>query len=84
MPDNILINLGARRAELEAAIQRQLIERDAIDSFLSSYKKLDELRLLERAGLKTATAKSSIAPEEEKTPYQSMPIPIVPAQSGGT
>jgi len=72
MPEDILIYLGARRAELENAIQRYLAERDAIDSYIASHHKLDELKLFERLDLKFGSAEPTPGPEQAKTPYQSV------------
>jgi hypothetical protein len=64
--------LGARRAELENAIQRYLAERDAIDSYIASHRKLDELKLFEKLDLKFGSAEATPGPEQAKTPYQSV------------
>jgi len=72
MPEDILIYLGARRAELENAIQRYLAERDAIDSYIASHRKLDELKLFERLDLKFGSAEPTPGPEQAKTPIRAL------------
>jgi hypothetical protein len=72
MPEDILICLGARRAELETTIQRYLAEREAIDAYIASHRKLDELNLFEKLDLKFGSAEATPRPEQAKTPYQSV------------